>query len=126
MYVRFVSTLPDLDTGRPIGVFHASLRIRRNPETPDYVVRLLEEHRDWFNDHMHAPKRLTKSKYPHAMPVALCWFQATATEHIARAHEVAALISDFTFAISMITSKRPGIIIYRDPYQVAAVPFRNT
>ena len=125
MYVRFVSTFPDCHTGRPVGFFQAAGIVREDPETPGYIVDLLREHGDWFNANLARPSRFSKSRHPDAMAVALSWFLPTATECIERAREMAVLISECTFPISMITTSRPGIIVYRDAMQIAAIPYRR-
>lgn len=125
MYVRFVSSFPDWHTGRPLGVFMAARFIQESAETPGYVLDLLREHMDWFNINLERPTRFSKSNRPYAIEIAQCWFLPSAIEHIERARELAALLSEYTFPISMITTQRPGVIVYRDAVQIAAVPFRR-
>lgn len=125
MFIRFESTLPDPHSGRPIGVFQASRIVCDEPNTPAYLIDLIQEQRLWFNSNLQRPARLNNSKKPHAREVAVCWFLPTALEHIERARILSALVSEQTFAIAMKTTRKPGIIIYRDEIQVAAVPFRR-
>jgi hypothetical protein len=125
MFIRFQSSFLDPHTGRPLGVFHASRLVTEDPDTPKYLVDLILEQRDWFNANLKHPARFNRSQRPDASHIGLSWFRPSATEHIARARMLAAYISEHTFAIATVTAVNPGYVIYNDPTQVVAIPFRR-
>ena len=96
-----------------------------DPRTPQFLIDLIQEQRDWFKVNLKKPHRFTRSRHPFPQPLALSWFLSAAHEHIERARTMAALVGEQTFPIVMVTSVKPGMIVYRDPFQIAAVPFRN-
>ena len=125
MYVRFVSTALDEHTGRPLGVFHAAYEVRDAFDTPHYYEAILREHLSWFNANLHVPTQFSRSRIADARPIALCWFKPSATKCIGRAREIASIVNELAFPVSMITSRRPGMVVYEDGLQIAAVPFRR-
>src|SRR5690349_6708508 len=83
------------------------------------------EIRAWFNLELERPDRLARSRRPGAHECAISWFKASATEHIARAREVVALLSEHDITSRMLTTERPGYVVYEDEFQVTAEPFRQ-
>ena len=49
-----------------------------------------------------------------------------AAEVIARLDSLIVLLQKVTLVVKVITSKRPGYIVYEDQYQIAAIPYRDT
>ena len=125
MFVRFVSTFRDEQTGRPLGIFHAAATLRDAFDTPLYYETVLREHLKWFRDHLHVPSQFSRSRTTNAAPIALCWFKPSAANCIDRARELAYIVNELAFPVTMVTSRRPGIVVYEDGFQIAAVPFRR-
>lgn len=71
------------------------------------------------------PNRLSRSRRRTARPSAVCWFKDTAHAHIDKMRDLAALLESCDVRTRMITTRRPGCIVYEDKHQVAAVPFRD-
>jgi hypothetical protein len=53
----------------------------------------------------------------------VCWFKASAREHIAKMYEMACIVELNGVWVRMIKTCRPGYIVYEDEYQVVAEPF---
>ena len=79
----------------------------------------------WFAKNLKEPDRLARSNRARAEPKAICWFKFTATEYIGYVREVVEILKAHDIAVQMVTSDKPGYILYEDDYQVAAVPFRE-
>jgi YD repeat-containing protein len=52
-------------------------------------------------------------------------FKQSATDHIHMARELAALLDAHDIRTEMLTTDRPGYVVYEDEYQVLAEPFRR-
>jgi hypothetical protein len=125
MYVRFVVNEIDEDTGVERGIIQAMYRLWRSGALSVHEEAWWAEIRCWLNLDLDAPDRLARSRRPGANACAISWFKAGATIHIARAREVCALLAQHNIASKMLTSARPGYIVYEDEFQVAAEPFRS-
>lgn len=71
----------------------------------------------WFNIHVACPGRLPRR--------AVCWFRADARDCIKRVHELIELYRLGGHAVWMLSTTKPGRIVYQDEHQVAAVPFAD-
>ncbi len=56
----------------------------------------------------------------------ICWFVDDAREMIARAFALAALIGEAGVPARKVATRRPGTILYRDPWQIVAKPEETT
>ena len=125
MYVRFVINEIDESTGVERGIIQAMFRLWRSGALSTHEETWWADIRSWLNLDLDEPDRLARSRRPGAHACAISWFKASATTHIARAREVCALLAQHDIASKMLTSDRPGYIVYEDEFQVAAEPFRS-
>lgn len=125
MYVRFVTTRQHPDTGVQMGIFQTRTLLRRSGQMADWDQKRIEELADWFNEHLEKPERVARSRRPNGHHAAISWFKDTAAEHIARARELAALLEQYGVPTLMLTTDRPGYVVYEDEFQIAAEPFRS-
>lgn len=125
MYVRFVTTRQHPDTGVQMGIFQTRTLLRRSGQMADWDQKRMEELADWFNEHLEKPERVARSRRPNGHHAAISWFKDTAAEHIARARELAALLEQYGVPTLMLTTDRPGYVVYEDEFQIAAEPFRS-
>ena len=125
MFVRFVVARSHADTNEPMGIFQAIDLLPRVGQVADWDERRLAELTDWFRAHLPYPDRVARSRRPNATHRALSWFKASATEHIAHARELAAVLEAHDIRTQMLTAERPGYIVYEDEIQVLAEPFRG-
>ena len=125
MFIRFIVAKRHADTHEPMGIFEAVDLLPRVGLVPDWHERRLAELMDWFRAHLPFPGRVARSARPNATHRALSWFKASATEHIAQARELAAVLEANDIRTEMLTADRPGYIVYEDEFQVLAEPFRG-
>ena len=126
MFIRFVVDDIDNDSGKRRGVFQAAYGLRNSGALTDYDDARLAEALRWFNAHLAKPSRLSRTRRPNRAARAICWFKTGAAEHLARIREVRRILDTYGVAVEMITSRRPGYVVYEDYHQVAAHPFAET
>jgi hypothetical protein len=126
VFIRFVVGEIDRSSGKRRGVFQAAYALRNSGDLPEYEEARLAETLRWFGAHLRKPSRFTRSRRPHREARALCWFKTGAAEHLTRVREMENLLDAYGLAVDMITSPRPGYIVYEDAFQVAAYPFDDT
>lgn len=126
MFIRFVIHHIDSDSGRRQGLFQALADLEHSNEL------LIHEHIEyerislWFRKNLKRPHNFSRSTKTHAKKVALSWFKAEATEHIANMRVFAQILREHDIEVDEVKSERPGYIVYEDPFQVAAEPFKDT
>jgi len=125
MYVRFVATRQHPDTGVQVGIFQTYLLLASAGPLAAWDEARLAELKAWFNAYLEKPERVARSRRPNGHHAAVSWFKPSAREHIARARELAALLEQYGVPTRMITTDRPGYVVYEDEFQVAAEPFRS-
>ena len=125
-YVRFVTEVIDDDSGHRRGIFQAVSDALADIETPQAHCEVLRSTYDWFNANLAPPERFARSKRTTAAPQAISWFKHDAAEHIAHMRSFCNVLEECGVPTRMITTGRPGYIVYEDAHQVVAVPFRTT
>lgn len=125
-YVRFVTLIIDEDSGKRQGLFQAIADLVDTGELPEHEMEELKAVRAWFNKHMDAPYRFRQSSRRQPAPKAISWYKSTATEHISKMHTFCRILNEHNILTQMITSTRPGYIIFEDDHQIAAAPFSET
>ena len=126
MYIRFVIQRTDRDSNQRQGFFQAMAEFEDKSELFDHEQELYKEIYKWFQKNLRRPRRFTRSSKPHAKKVAISWFKESATEHIRRMREIAAILEHHNIHTEMISSSRPGYIVYEDAYQIAAEPYADS
>jgi hypothetical protein len=58
--------------------------------------------------------------------LAIHWFKDEADDYVRRMREYAYLLDAHGIQVRRIVTDKPGYVLYEDPCQVAAVPFRDT
>jgi hypothetical protein len=125
MYVRFVTTRQHPDTGVQMGILQTRRLMPPHGQVAEWDEQRLAALIDWFNEHLEKPARVARSRRPNGHHAAISWFKSTAVEHIARARELAALLEEYGVPTLMLTTDRPGYVVYEDEFQIAAEPFRG-
>ena len=125
-FVRFVTPVLDKHAGRRLGSFtlaygliDADVLSKNDREELQILLK-------WFEAHLAEPDRLARGQRKHASPRAISWFRISATEHIKRMRSMCRILNEHGIRTEMITSARPGYIVFEDEHQVAAVPFKET
>jgi hypothetical protein len=126
MFIRFVVSEIDPDSGVRQGLYQAVARLRDTSEISPGDRDLLDEINDWFSKNLEKPTQLSISRRSHGKAQAISWFKASAVTHIQRMREFASVLESHDIAVEMITSRRPGYVVYEDEFQIAAYPFKDT
>lgn len=121
MYLRFISGVKDTDSGLYTGIFGPAIdRLYDDKDMPRWLWREMRRTVDWFNNNLDAPARLYGRRRKGRNISGVCWFRATATDHIRHARYLAWLVSEAGDPIREIRCRKPGEIIWRDEYQIVA------
>jgi hypothetical protein len=127
-FLRFVLSKRHPGSGFDDGLFGLAYTLR---DSPDVILENREALRDslaWFEKHLPTPKRFnrtTSKGYYRRNTRGIAWFRDSATECIARMHELKRLLEANGHLVSMIREERVGYIVYEDDLQVVAEPFRK-
>jgi hypothetical protein len=125
-YVRFVTPRIDESSCRRQGVFHAVGDLVDTGELPPHDLEELIRLRRWFNTYLAVPNRFSRSWRRNAAHKTLSWFKSDAREHVRRMRLFCRILDEHGVWTEMITSAKPGYVVFEDRHQVAAVPFAET
>lgn len=126
MFLRFVTAELHWLSGRKTGVFHAAAQSLFGDELSEFDRARLSASLAWFAVHLPQPDRLTVSRRPGAKELAISWFRDNAVEHLARAREMAEILTANRLLVEILKTRRPGYVVYEDAFQVVAYPFGDT
>ena len=124
MFIRFVSGEIDDDSHLSAGLFRTVYRLMDEVTLPEYEYLALLEPLRWFGLHLQVPFDYRLEPAWRA-DQALCWFRATAHEHIARAWEVITILKGRDIFMRTIRCQKTGYVLYEDEFQVLAYPFAD-
>src|SRR5262245_55142247 len=116
MFIRFVVSETDPDSGRRQGLFQAAARLRDSSELTTSDRELLDEIAAWFSKNLAKPTQLSISRKPHGKAQAISWFKASAGAHIQRMRQFASVLQSYEITVETITSRRPGYVVYEDEF----------
>ncbi len=118
-YIRFQTQLRCGNTGRPAGIFLAAGRVEDKKTLPAETRERLRNLLDWFNLNLRVPSS------SDVRWRCLFWFRSSSQPIIRRLWELAYLLEEEDIFVSKVRTRQPGMIVYRDEHQVAAVPNRK-
>jgi len=118
VYIRFNTYRRDEDSGRRQGVFQAAYRLLDGGDLARDEWKAIRAALDWFKQHLPAPKDID--------PRAIFWFDATAGESTRHVWALVNLLREHGIESEMIRTDEPGEVVYRDAYQVGAIPSKRT
>ncbi len=99
-----------------MGIFYGYSEFEQNGDLPDWWRAWLQDTIDWFNRHLPVPRvsQLDQSAIfwfdPHSIFVQEMW-------------QLVALLREEGVFVCLRRTRRPGRIVYRDDYQIAAIPY---
>jgi hypothetical protein len=126
VYLRFVSSEIDWETGVGAGLFNVAYDLYYDGLLPVYEGERLRGIFDWFNENLKQPRRFSRWPCLGRPNKAICWFRPTAREHLARAREMVALLEDYDVLIWTLKASKVGYVVYEDEHQVVAEPYADT
>ncbi|MHC4231724.1 MAG: hypothetical protein ACYTBW_03790 [Planctomycetota bacterium] len=124
-YIRFVIDKQDEDSQEPQGLFAAVYELKDSNQLSDEHQRQAKDVLRWFSKNLPVPNRFSRSSKQNAQCVAVSWFKPTALKCIERMKDLAGILYIYDIPTRIITTDRPGYVVYEDEYQIAAQPFRG-
>ena len=120
MFVRFVAGADAENAAWLNGIITEARLLRDRGELYDHESERLEAIFNWFNEHLPCPPFGKKLRSGEWTREAVAWFRSEAKGPVSRMWDVVALLKEHGVAVRMITSAKPGEIVYEDEYQVVA------
>jgi hypothetical protein len=120
-YIRFVIGLKDEDSHVEQGIFQAAAQALGWRDIRGVEAEELNRLQAWFSENLEKPASFGRDK----LRLGICWFKASATEHISRIREMANILERHGIYVKKIRTDRPGYVIYEDELQVVAEPYRR-
>lgn len=117
-YIRFESQAPLECASSRLGIFQIAYRLRDADETRVHDANEIAKLLEWLKAHLHSPDELELE----ANKRAICWFKSAAHEPMKRIWHLKACVEAYGYWISVRKTWEPGLIIYEDGWQVAAIP----
>jgi hypothetical protein len=124
VYVRFVTFSKHPDSRQELGLLHAVYQLLDEGKLAVYEEEWGKRVLNWLEKNLATPTRFNRSNNIYSSP-AISWLKDSAHEHLKNMHELRALLENHGIATKMITTDRPGYVLYEDQFQVTAIPFKN-
>ena len=118
MYLRLIVPRRHEDSHRDAGVFAAAYVHVDNDEIDSGQRAWLRRVLVWFQHNLRSPAI--------SDPRALFWFHDRCNPCLDRVWELSVALREVGENPRMIKTTHPGVVLYEDCHQVAAVPFRST
>ncbi len=115
-FVRFHTQIRDSQIHHELGIFVALRELECRRRLSEDEQERVREAFGWFNDHLRVP-RLEPEHWR-----ARFWFRDSAQPMVRRLWEVVAVLRQRDVPVQFVITSEPGTIVYRDHYQVAAIP----
>jgi hypothetical protein len=126
VFVRFVIPNLDDDSGRRQGLFQKAYALRRSSELPLELHEQLDKALTWLDAHLKVPVRFTRGNRKRGPGLAISWFKDSAHDYIRHMRVICQVLNECGIPTEMLTTDRPGYIVFEDDCQIAAVPFSDT
>src|SRR5262249_40608909 len=118
-YIRFETDLPLGRNRARLGLFRAAMVLKHRFDLPDYTQELLHESLDWFNQNLKVPHFSSQNGR------CIFWFRTDAERLLGQIRPLVALFNEEGLFVHKRTTSRPGMIMYSDRFQIAAIPERR-
>jgi hypothetical protein len=126
-YVRFVIASNDSRSQVRQGVFQAVFDLDDGGHLSAVESAHLLELGLWFDKNLPTPSRFSsRLDRSRRNGRAITWFKDSAYEHLERVREIVEILRNHDVGVEVITTDRPGYVVYEDEWQLAAEPFRDT
>ena len=117
VYLRFAAGGDHPHTKQACGIFHVG-DLLAHPELTHAQREVLDESRRWFNENLCAPDLEERR--------AIFWFRPDgAGECVSRVWDRVALLREHGIVIHLLRCTDPGLVVFRDAQQIAAIPQRK-
>jgi hypothetical protein len=119
MFMRFALPFTDHRSNSATGIFQGVYQLYDEGRFAEGDADWLWEEMDWFNRYLPAPRIAPDRR-------AVFWFRRDAGEALTRIWAFVHLTERTGVPVSIYRTRRPGVVVYSDEYQIAAVPWRDT
>ena len=113
-YVRLSVPAWHWDTGVGQGIFTIAGIVQDRMRLNEKQQRELDRALNWFNRKLPVPEISERQ--------AIFWFKHSATESKRRVFRLAKTLKSLGIAVEASVTVEPGEIVYRDEFQIAAIP----
>lgn len=120
MFVRFVVGADAENAAWLNGIFTEAEILRSAGQLHDYEAKQIETAFEWFNENLSVPPFKKKLKAGEWTQEAVAWFRHDAKSAIERIWDIVAVLREHGDFVRMVTSEKPGKIVYEDDHQVVA------
>ena len=120
MFVRFVVGADAENAAWLTGIITEARLLRDGGSLHGYESEWLEAIFDWLNEHLPCPPFEEKFRRGEWTRDAVAWFRPGAKGPVGRMWDIVAILREHGVAVRMVTSEKPGKIVYEDAYQVVA------
>jgi hypothetical protein len=120
MFTRFVVGADAENAARLTGVITEAAILDDTGELYAYESEVLRETFDWFNANLPCPPFQAKQQAGEWTRDAVCWFRAETQEPLRRIWDIVAILREYGKPVRLVTSEKPGKIVYADRFQVVA------
>jgi hypothetical protein len=120
MFLRFVVGTDTDNAAWLNGVITEARILDDQGELYTHESELLKEVFDWLNNHLPCPPFQSKRRSGEWTRDAVSWFRAEAQEPIRRLWDIVAILKEHGVPVRLVTTDKPGKIVYQDRYQIVA------
>src|SRR5919201_846090 len=114
-FIRFVLARRNPDSGFEDGTFSLAYELRDSPDVAPPDRQLLAANLAWFEKNLETPTRFNRSKskgFYRRKTRGIAWFKDTASEHLARMHQIKCVLERYGHSVVMLSEARIGYVIY--------------
>ncbi|TLD70796.1 hypothetical protein FEM03_10835 [Phragmitibacter flavus] len=119
MYLRFQTSISDVQSGRSTGIFVAAHEFRDSNRISVADETWLREYLSYFNQHLEIPDCLKDPGHRRA----ISWLKE-GSKMIGRVWALKAFLEEHDIFIEVITTRDPRLVVYEYGLQVVARPRR--
>jgi hypothetical protein len=101
------------ESGVEDGLFGLAYKLRDSPQIAAEDRAMLADALTWFANHLETPSRFnrtTSKGYYRRNTRGIAWFKGTASEHLARMHEIRQVLERNGHVIEMLSGARVGVV----------------
>lgn len=124
MYIRFVINQRCEESNQKLGIMHAVRYLRDDDELTEVEFKLANRIMTWYGDNLESPLDYLNKQKSKKSDVFISWFKDSAKEHINKARELAAILENKDTIVEMITTDKPGKVVYEDQFQIFSRPYK--
>ena len=115
-YIRFQTSVLCARARRPLGIFRATGVLQTEGRIEAHFTNLVEKSLDWFSSNLTSPPINETEKN------CVFWFCANQAQMVAEIWDLVSVLEMHDVNVTQVRTDDPGMIVYRDEFQVAALP----